>query len=380
MIRRSPQPKPSGIRPRSARGSPWAHAYAIILAGGSGTRFWPLSRRKHPKHLLPLFGKRTLLEQTVARIEKAIPADRTFVFTNEQVRDEVARLLPRIPRGQIVAEPAGRNTAPTIGMAAHEILRRDPEGLMVVLPSDHLIGKPAAFRRALRAACGWASTEGRSVIHGIRPTRPDTGYGYVRFGRRARVANGQEIDRVEKFTEKPASALARRYVVSGKYLWNSGMFIWRASTLLRHLERFQPRMARLLARIAGAGGARAGATFRRLFPRLEKISIDYALMQQISEVYGVAADIGWSDVGSWAVAYDLQPKDDDGNVQPRHTVGINSRRNMIVSPKKTVVTVGVHDLVIVETDDALLVCARHDSQDIGKAVHELERQRKDDLL
>jgi mannose-1-phosphate guanylyltransferase len=365
---------------RGNKGSPFEHAYAVIMAGGSGTRFWPLSRRNNPKQLLTLFGSETLLEAAVERIQSVIPPERIYIFTNDLVRRKIVRLLPRIPSRQIVAEPAARNTAPTIGLAAQEILRCDPEGLMVVLPSDHVIKKPEAFRRDLRAACRWVTVEGRSVVLGIKPTRPDVGYGYVRFGGRQAEAEGREIFRVEEFTEKPELATARKFLASGKYRWNGGMFIWRASTLLRNLERFQPRMARALARIDKAGGVRARATFRKIYPTLQKISIDYALMQQISNVYGVSADIGWSDVGSWAVAYDLNPKDARGTVMPRHAIALDSERNMIVSTGKQVVTVGVHDLVIVETDDALLVCARDDSQKVGKAVEELDRRGRHELL
>ncbi len=360
--------------------SAFEHAYAVIMAGGSGTRFWPLSRRGRPKQLLELFGRGTLLEQTAARIRSIIPPERTYVFTNELVRSEVSRRLRGIPKEQIVGEPAGRNTAPTIGLAAHEVLRRDPAGIMVVLPSDHVITKPAAFRQAVRAGCQWADVEGRSVIVGLKPTRPDTGYGYVRLGPLQERAEAQEIFRVAKFTEKPPLTVARRYLASGNYLWNGGMFIWRASTLIRNLERFKPEMARTLARIADAEGVRARATLRRLFPRLEKISIDYALMQKISDIFVVAADIGWSDVGSWAVVYELNRKDREGNVKPRGSIGIDSQRNIIVSPQKFVVTVGVRDLVIVETGDALLVCARERSQDVGKAVQELERRGLQELL
>ena len=360
--------------------SDFEHAYVVILAGGSGTRFWPLSRRKRPKQLLNLLGPRTLLEETVERIRSVIPPERIYVFTNELLRDEVARCLPAIPRDQIVAEPAARNTAPTIGLAAHEILRRNPAALMVVLPSDHVIARPAAFRRTLRAACRWASTEGRSVILGLKPTRPDTGYGYVRKGARVGRVAGQEISRVERFTEKPPLKTARRYLASGRYLWNGGMFIWRASTLLANLERARPEMARGLARIARSGGVRATATLRRIFPRLEKISIDYALMETISDLYVVAADIGWSDVGSWTVVYELLRKDSEANVRPRESFSLDSRGNMIVSPKKFVVTVGVNSLVIVQTDDALLVAARDRSQDVGKAVQELERRGRQELL
>jgi mannose-1-phosphate guanylyltransferase len=356
------------------RTSDFDHAYAVILAGGSGTRFWPLSRRKRPKQLLNLLGPRTLLEETVMRIRKVIPPARIYVFTNHLLRGEVARCLPDIPKDQIVAEPAARNTAPTIGLAAHEILRRDAEGLMVVLPSDHIITRPAAFGGTLRAACQWAATEGRSVILGLRPTRPDTGYGYIRKGARAGRAAGQEIHTVERFTEKPPHATARRYLASGHYLWNGGMFIWRASTLLENLERAQPAMARDLARLAKGGGVRAAAAMRRIFPKLQKISIDYALMERVSDLYVVAADIGWSDVGSWAVVYELHGKDAEENVRPPDSLALDSRGNMIVSPRKFVAAVGVRDLIIVETQDALLVAARDRSQEVGKAVQELERR------
>jgi mannose-1-phosphate guanylyltransferase len=358
----------------------FAHAYAVILAGGSGTRFWPLSRRRHPKQLLELFGRGTLLEQTAARIGNLIPAQRTYVFTSGLVRDEIVRRLPQIPGHQIVAEPAARNTAPTIGLAAHELLRRDPGAVMVVLPSDHVIRKPGAFRRVLEAGCRFASTEGRSMVIGLKPTRPETGYGYVRLGSRVKGPRGKKIFEVRKFTEKPPAATAGRYVASGEYLWNGGMFIWRASTLVRNLERFQPRMAAGLERISKAGGARAPKSLRRLYPRLEKISIDYALMEKIPQVYAVAADIGWSDVGSWAVAYELNAKDAEGNVRPAQSLCLDSGGNMIVSPKKFVVAVGVQNLVIVDADDALLVSSLDRSQDVGKAVQEMERKGWKDLL
>ena len=349
------------------------HVYAVIMAGGSGTRFWPLSRRKTPKQLLDVFGGSTLLEQAVKRVEGVVPRERIYIFTNDLVRPHIVRLLPEIPKRQIVAEPAQRNTAPTIGLAAHEILRRDPEGIMAVLPADHVIRKPGAFRNALRAGCRWAAMEGRSVVLGIQPTRPETGYGYIRLGGLETKVAAEKIFRVERFTEKPALPVARRYIQSKHYLWNAGMFIWRASTLLDNLRRFQPRMASDLERIAEAGGIDNARTLRRLFPKLEKISIDYALMEKIRDVYAVAADIGWSDVGSGAVAYDLSAKDAEGNVRPANALCIDSKGNMIIANRKYLVTIGVKDLVIVETGDALLVCAREQSQKVGKAVQELER-------
>ena len=365
---------------RKARQPTFEHAYAVIMAGGSGTRFWPLSRRKRPKQLLELYGRGTLLEQTVARIADVIPPERTYIFTSEVLRDAIARSLPKIPRRQIVAEPARRNTAPAIGLAAHEILRRDSDGVMAVLPSDHVIRKPGAFRQVLKAGCRFAATEGRSVIVGLKPTRPETGYGYVRVGLIVKRQDAQDVFEVLEFTEKPAEETAARYIASGNYLWNGGMFIWRASTVIRNLERFQPRMAKGLAAIARAGGVRSSEALRRLYPRLEKISVDYALMEKVPSVFAVAADIGWSDVGSWAVAYELNPKDRDRNVRPRRSLCFNAQGNIIVSPKKFVAAVGVQNLAIIDTEDALLVCALDRSQDVGKAVQEMERLKLRELL
>jgi mannose-1-phosphate guanylyltransferase len=368
------------LKNHTQRDPAFQHAYAVIMAGGSGTRFWPLSRRKRPKQLLTLFGEGTLLEQTLKRIQGLIPPERTYILTNELLRDEVQRSLPGIPPDQVVAEPAARNTAPTIGLAAHEIRRRNPDGVMVVLPSDHVIRKSGVFRRCLSAACQFGSAEGRSVILGLKPTEPHTGYGYVRVGAKEDFLSGQEVFRATRFTEKPPLAIARRYVASGQYLWNGGMFIWRASTVLRNFENYQPEMARGLAKIAAAGGIHSQEALRRLYPRLEKISVDRALMEKIPNVYAVAADIGWSDVGSWSVAYNLNPKDGHGNVRPRNTLCRHSQGNMIVSPRKFVVAVGVQGLIIVETDDALLVCAREHAQEVGEAVQELDSQGHQDLL
>lgn len=356
------------------------HIYVVIMAGGSGTRFWPLSRRKNPKQLLGVFGGTTLLEQTVKRLEKLAPPKRTYVFTNSIVRSKVVKLLPQIPKWQIVAEPAQRNTAPTIGLAAHEILRRDPDGIMVVLPADHVIQKPGAFRNALKTAFRWAGTGNRSVVLGIEPTRPETGYGYVRLGALEKQSGRQKIFRVKTFTEKPSLEIARRYVSSKRYLWNAGMFVWRASTLLDNLRRFQPAMATGLDRIAAAGGIDNQRALKRMFPQLEKISIDYALMEKLNRVYAVSANIGWSDVGSWAVAYDLSAKDGDGNVRPKNSLCLDSKGNMIVGDRKFLVTIGVENLVVVETGDAVLICAREQSQKVGKAVQELERRGLKSLL
>ncbi|MGH9328472.1 MAG: mannose-1-phosphate guanylyltransferase [Terriglobia bacterium] len=358
----------------------FAHTYAVILAGGSGTRFWPLSRQRQPKQVLKLFGAESLLQQAVGRLEGLIPQDRTYVLANRMIRPEVCRQLPGIPRDQIIAEPASRNTAPAIGLAASEILHRDPDGLMVILPSDHLIARPSVFHRALQAGCQLASERDLSVVLGIKPSRPETGYGYLRLGKMERRIAGLKIFSVRQFTEKPSTPIARRYVRSGNYLWNGGMFIWKASLLIQNLHRYQPQLARGLEKITRAGGIRSRATLEKLYPQVENISIDYALMEKIPDVFAVAADVGWSDVGSWAAAYEHTRKDEMGNTRPAKAIVLDSRRNMILSSRKLVATLGVENLVIVETEDALLVCSRERSQDVGKIVKELERQGLKDLL
>lgn len=354
------------------RDSVFNHAYAVILAGGSGTRFWPASRRRHPKHLLKgIFGTGTLLERTVERINPLIPAERTYLFTNTLLKRPIAKLFPRIPLRQIVAEPAARNTAPSLGLAAHEILRRDPDGIMVVLPSDHLIRKTAAFRSVIRAAIQAGSAEGRSILIGLKPASAHCGFGYIRQGGEMPPVAGHRIYGVRTFIEKPSPEAAAQYVASGEYLWNGGLFVWRASTLLQNLARFKPKIAQSLERIAAAGGARSASTLARIYPGIEKISIDYAVAEHADEVYVIPADIGWSDVGSWSEVYTRRRKDAAGNVRPPHSLCYQSQGNLIMT-RKFVAAVDVRDLVIVETADAILVANRDRAQDVGKAVAEME--------
>jgi mannose-1-phosphate guanylyltransferase len=356
------------------------HAHAVILAGGSGTRFWPASRRKRPKQLLrDVFVPGTLLERTVERIRPLIPADRVHIFTNTLLKPQIGKLLPQVPRSQIVAEPAARNTAPTLGLAAHEILRRDPDGMMVILPSDHLIAKPAVFRQVLRAALDWAATEGRSALVGVNPAWAHTGFGYIRRGSLAGEVRGQKIYQVASFQEKPDPETAAGYLASGDYFWNGGMFIWRAATLVANLERFEPEMADGLAKIARAGGAASSKTLNRIYPKLKKISIDYAVAERAAEAYVIPADFGWSDVGSWSEVYAARPRDAHGNARPKRSFCLDAQGNLI-SAKRFVAAVGVRDLIIIETDDAILVADRNRTQDVGKAVTAMAEKGWDELL
>jgi len=360
--------------------SVFKHAYAVILAGGSGTRFWPSSRQRRPKQLLEgIFGAGTLLQRTVDRISPLIPADRTYVFTNTLLKQPIARLLPRIPARQIVAEPAARNTAPSLGLAAHEILRRDPQGIMVALPSDHLIRKVGVFRSVIRAAIQAGSVEGRSILIGLKPSSPHSGFGYIRMGSEIHAVGGHRVYGVQKFIEKPTPKAAAQYVASGDCMWNGGMFVWRASTLIANLERLKPAIARALNRIAAGGGPASRATLARIYPRIEKISVDYAVAEHADEVYVIPADMGWSDVGSWSEVYELSRKDADANVRPARTLCYESSGNLIVA-SKFVAAVDVQDLVIIETQDAILVADRRRAQDVGKAVAQMKKKGWKELL
>jgi len=362
------------------RDSVFNHAYAVILAGGSGTRFWPASRRRRPKQLLEgVFGSGTLLERAVERIKPLIPAERTYVFTNTLLKRAIAKLLPRIPARQIVAEPAARNTAPSLGLAAHEILRRDPQGIMVVLPSDHLIRKVGVFRSVIRAAIQAGSVEGRSILIGMKPWAAHSGFGYIRLGSEIPAVAGHHIYGARTFIEKPKPETAAQYIASGEYLWNGGMFVWRASTLVANLARFKPKIARALDRIAAAGGAGSAATLARIYPKIEKISVDYAVAEHAHEVYVIPADMGWSDVGSWSEVYTLRRKDAHGNARPRRTLCYGSLGNLIIA-NKFVAAVDVQDLVIIETADAILVADRNRAQDVGKAVAQMEKKGWKELL
>ena len=361
------------------------HLYAVILAGGRGTRFWPRSRRKHPKQFMKLWGPASLLEQTVARLRPLIPASRTWVFTNEELVREVARQLPGVPREQIVAEPCQRNTAPCAGLAAELIGARDPDAVLAVLPSDHAIRKPGLFRSVVALAAKNAA-QGAIVALGIEPRWPETGYGYIEF-KKVPVLESIGALPVKRFHEKPPLATARRYLKARRFFWNSGMFFWKARTIQEALRRHLPRTAEVLARIGREVGDGKGADLRRrqrvlqqLYPECENISVDYAVLEKAAGVVGIPCNIGWNDVGSWNALYDLLPQDQRGNALRTETLLVDSKGLLVDVPGKLVAGIGLEDLVIVETGDALLVARRDRPQDVSRLVKELERVRRKDLL
>ena len=362
--------------------------YPVILAGGRGTRFWPLSRKKRAKQLLALDGKHTMIQQTVARLLPLAPAKRFWIVTNDDLLPAITKQLPKLPRAQVLAEPVGRNTAPAIGLAAFLLLREDPDAVIGMFPSDHVIVGEERYRETLERAIDIAAAGENMVVLGIRPTRPETGYGYIEAGS---VFQG-EVLRVRRFTEKPDSTKAAEFMAAGNYFWNSGMFLWRARTLTNALREHLPKTADLLEKIAGTFGTpKFTGTFRRLYPKCENISVDYAVLEPRSakgesagNIFCLPADFGWNDLGSWTALHEhhsAKSKPPEENIiAGAGAFTLNARGNYVHAPGKFVAAIGVTDLVVVETADALLITTRQHAQDVGKVVKYLDEKKLKRLI
>jgi mannose-1-phosphate guanylyltransferase len=351
--------------------------YGLILAGGRGTRFWPRSRKRSAKQVLNVIGENSLIQATVERLKPVIPPERIWVLTNEHLRDAIARQLPGVPKRQILAEPAQRNTAPAIGLAAHIMRAADPDAVMGVFPSDHVVGKPAVYRKLIQRAMKHAS-EGHMMVAGIRPRWAETGYGYVEFPRGAKAG---ERAPVKRFHEKPGLAKAKRYLAAGNFCWNSGMFFWRCDALLEQLRQHLPKTATILAALPRFGSRAFAEKLALAFPLCENISVDFAVLERAKNVSGIPApDFGWNDVGSWNAVYELLARDPCGNVAAADSICLDAHNNFVDARGKTVALLGVNDLVVVDTPDALLVTTRERAQQVGDVVKALEKAKRDDLL
>jgi mannose-1-phosphate guanylyltransferase len=375
------------MKKRSAPNRESLPTCAVLLAGGRGTRFWPRSRTRTPKQLLNITGGDTMLRETVARLEPIFALRDFWAVTNIEQAGAVRRQLRGVPAAHILAEPVGRNTTAAIALAAIHILREHRDALMTVLPSDSYIVDAARYRQLVQAALDLARSPGHLVVFGVPPTRPETGYGYIEAGAPSARVRGIRALAVRRFTEKPALPLARRYLASGKYFWNAGIFFWRVSTFLECLRRFLPATHNPLMRLADTIGTRKyAAALRRIYPTLEDISVDYAIMEPATRagaatcVSVIPAKAGWSDIGSWSAVYDLLAAQRGANVSAGPSFTLDANGNFFWAPGKFVAAVGVHDLVLVETGDAILLCPRERAQDVGKIVKYLEQQKLARLL
>jgi mannose-1-phosphate guanylyltransferase len=362
--------------------------HAVILAGGRGTRFWPRSRTRTPKQLLNIVGKDTMLQQTVARLQPLIPAERIWTVTNAEQATAVRKQVPAAARKHVLIETVGRNTAVAIGLAAiHVRHAARGDALMAVLPADHYIEQPQKFRETMNAALDVAREPGRMVVLGVPPTRPETGFGYIERTGEPIEKKGFAVFAVRRFTEKPELRLAQEYVASENYHWNAGMFFWRVSTFLENLKSFLPKTHAALEKLAEFIGTRNyERKLRAVYPKLENISVDYAVLEPATRTQGpprvfvIPAEVGWSDIGSWAAVYQLLAKKNGENVLAGQGQTLDADGNFLWSPSKFVAAIGVRDLVVVETPDALLICPRDRAQDVGKIVKWLEEQKLRKLL
>jgi len=354
------------------------HWYALIMAGGRGTRFWPRSRKRNAKQVLRFFGERSLIQQAVDRLEGVIPPQNIWVITNDYLQGEIQAQLPAVPKQQIIAEPAQRNTAPCIGLAAQILAGLDPDAVMGVFPADHLILKETRFRTFVKAAYKGAQ-RGEVVVLGVQPRWAETGYGYIEFGKKVEIG-GALPQKVKSFREKPDEKTARKFVASGNFFWNAGMFFWRAATVLELLRHHQPKTATLLAGLPEYDSKQFSSKLAAAYPLCENISVDYAILEKAETVSGIALDdIGWNDVGSWEAVYGIARKDSNRNAS-RCDLIIEDATGNYVDAQKTVALVGVKNLIVVDTPDALLVASRDRAQDVSKLVKTLDAQKREELL
>lgn len=354
--------------------------FAVIMAGGGGTRFWPLSRRNMPKQLLSLSGNDAMINETIKRCEPLIPVGHTFIVTNKRqakVMDTI--LMSSLPRENILKEPVPRNTAPCILFAAMHIYEKYGDGIMCVFPSDHYITEEQAFLSLLDEAVHVADETGQVVTIGVKPRFPATGYGYIKRDNDKRYGSAYKLDR---FVEKPNLDKAREYVNSGMYYWNSGMFIWKVSRVIDAFERFLPRIYHHFEQMRGVFcSPDAQERVDALYGELDSISIDYGVMERTDEAVVIPGDFGWNDIGSWDALGAVFPADEQGNITKADHVSVDTRECIIYgSQNKLIATVGIHNTVIVDTEDAILVCAKDRAQDVKYVVEQLIEQRREVFL
>ncbi len=350
--------------------------YCVLMAGGSGTRFWPASRRQRPKQFLRIAGAQPLLVETWTRLEGFAPPERILVVTTADQAEEVVALLPELPALNLIVEPEARNTGPCVALAAFEIHHRSQDSVQVVLPADHVIRPREAFQRTLRAAAREANQSGALIVCGIQPTFPATGFGYVQVGEIVRQADGQPVYRVQRFVEKPDAARAQTFLAEGGYFWNAGIFVWHTDAILRAIEQWMPATHAALARV------RKGTDIREAYRDLPPVSIDVGVLERAALVRMLPIDYFWSDVGSWNALPGVSPGDVGGNVKSGgvELIGEDSSGCVVHAEEGQVVALlGVQDLIVVHSGKATLVCARDRAQEVKRIVERLKIQAPDFL-
>ncbi len=357
---------------------------AVIMAGGVGTRFWPRSREKTPKQLLEILGRGTMIQNTVRRLEGFVNIHDVLVVTNRTQKAMVLKQLEHLPEENVLVEPVGRNTAPCIGLAALHARQLDASAVMIVLPADHVIQDEDEFKRVLRLAVDTAHESDNLLTIGIKPTHPETGYGYIQMIMEDGALNpyhAKGVYKVKTFAEKPNVQTAERFLASGDFLWNSGMFICRADTMLREIARCLPDLNGELMKIAPTiGTALYQSVLEKAYGIIRGISIDYGVMEKAQKVYVIPGEFGWSDIGSWDEVYRLSGKDERGNSITGKVIQKDTSNSYICSADKVVATIGVEDLIIVNTADALLICRRGKSQDVKEISDYLKRKQMIEYL
>jgi mannose-1-phosphate guanylyltransferase len=360
--------------------------YAVIMAGGVGSRLWPMSRKKMPKQFLDVLGDGSMIQKTVQRLKGIpIPDENIYVVTNKSNKAIVRKQLPQLKAKHILVEPVGKNTAPCIALATSYIQKRDPEATIIVLPADHIIRDVTGFQGVLRACVEVAGKTNAIVTIGIKPTRPETGYGYIQCSDRYDLSSTYRFNafKVKTFAEKPTAEIAEQFLASGDFLWNSGMFIWRAEAIAREIKNALPHLYDDMQRIKAAIGTKAEhKTIEDVYSWTTGVSIDYGVMEKTKEVYVVEGDFGWSDVGSWDEVAKLKERDERGNsVGDDNVIYRNTKSTFILKPAdKTVAVVGVDNLIIIDTPDALLICKKGSTQDVKEIVDTVKRKQLEHLL
>jgi mannose-1-phosphate guanylyltransferase len=355
----------------------------VIMAGGCGERLWPRSRGQCPKQLLNLIGERSLLQQSVERIRSLTDDDRIYVVTNIDYAEQVREQLLMLPKENILVEPEGRNTAPCVGLAALYIQNRFPEEdpVAVFLPSDNLVHNPKEMRNAILAGVRYTQQADTGVIFGMWPTRPETGYGYIRLGEKLGERDGTVFHEVKSFKEKPDGITALKYLESKEFLWNAGIFVWKVNKLWKEIKTYLPELALGLEKLRPCLGTEAEfVKLAEIYPTLPSISVDYGILEKSRDLAVVPTDFGWDDLGNWSSLGRYFPQDRDGNMVRGCFTGVETKNCIVDSPQKMVAALGVSELIIVETDDVLLVCSKEKAQEVRKIVEKLRGEKREELL